>query len=280
MFLCYVDESGDTEAFDPAVPGSTPVFVIAGVSVPTHVQKSLTMDFIRLKQEFEPSLAKVGRPLTDSIRYEVKGSKLRSDIKGDRKSRNTRRRALQFIGRTLDLLNLHGCRVMGKVVVKADGFDTPDKREYPKAIQELAVTFNSQCGASSTKGLMILDSRTKVKNEGNVHSITTRRFRVGGDYYPNLIEAPVFGHSDTHVPLQIVDIVASAIIFPTACIQYGDLDLASPHAHPRYADIRTEFGARLSKLEHRYVDPEGVTRGGFQVIDPVGRRPTHLLFRD
>lgn len=113
-----------------------------------------------------------------------------------------------------------------------------------------------------------------------MHAITTRRFRAGGDYYPNLREAPLFGHSDTHVPLQIVDILASGIIFPIACLQYTDDVPSNYHRHSNYRFIRDQLGARLSHLEHRYVNDGGSTRGGFQVVDPVQRRATHLLFRD
>jgi hypothetical protein len=278
MLFCYVDESGTCDPYIPTDPSSAPVFVIVGITVASRRQKDLTMDYVRLKQEFEPHLRRPGRTLRDSIAHEIKGSKLRTDVRSSRSGRNTRRRALSFMSRTLDLLERHGCRVMGKVVVKADGFDTPDKREYPKAVQELAVTFDSQCAASKAGGIMILDGRTKVKNEGNVHSITTRRFRSGGDFYPQLLEAPVFGHSDTHVPLQIADVVASAIVFPTACVQYAEAG-ASIHSHENYAPIREQFGRRLAALEHRYVNADGAVRGGFQVIDPIGKRPTHLLFR-
>lgn len=73
-----------------------------------------------------------------------------------------------------------------------------------------------------TTGLMILDSRTKVKNVGSVHGIITRKFKSGGDNLANLIESPVFGHSDSHIGLQLADIVASAGIFPMACAAYCD----------------------------------------------------------
>lgn len=279
MLFCYVDESGTCEPYNVADPGSTPVFVVAGISVAATQQKSLTMDYVRLKKEFEPQLQKPERTLSDIIKHEVKGSKLRRDVANNAGGRNNRRRALGFIDKSLKLLEDHGCRIIGKVIVKTDGQTLQDKREYPKAVQEMAVSFNSQAAASRTQGIMILDSRTKVKNEGNVHSITTRRFRTGGDFYPQLIEAPLFGHSDAHVPLQIVDILASAIIFPIACLEYTQASEQHLHRHENYKMIKDKFGARLAHLEHRYVNEAGQNRGGFQVVDPVGHRGTHLLFR-
>jgi len=277
--FCYVDESGTCDPYVPADLGSSPVFVLAGISVPAAQQKSLTMAYVRLKKEFEPQLQRDDRTLSDLIRFEVKGSKLRRDIRSDRAGRNVRRRALGYLDKTVRLLEDHGCRIMGKVVVKTELRVLDDKREYPKAIQEMAVCFDSQAAASRTQGIMILDSRTKVKNEGNVHSITTRRFRQGGDFYPNLIEAPVFGHSDTHVPLQIADILASGIIFPIACLEYTAASDDNFHRHENFSQIKDLLGSRLAHLEHRYVNLDGINRGGFQVIDPVERRGTHLLFR-
>lgn len=279
MLFCYVDESGTCEPYDPQDSGSSPLFVVAGLSVASAQQKSLTMEYVKLKKEFEPQLQRPERTLSDLIRFEVKGSKLRRDIRSERSGRNIRRRALTYLERTVSLLETHGCRIMGKVLIKTDRQALDDKREYPKAIQEIAVTFNSQAAASSAEGIMILDSRTKVKNEGNVHGITTRRFRRGGDFYPRLAEAPVFGHSDTHVPLQLVDILASGILFPIACLEYTPDSPDNIHRHQKYQQIKDLLGGRLSRLEHRYINHQGVERGGFQVVDPIERRGTHLLFR-
>ena len=75
MHLCYLDESGSAETYTQLQPSSTPAFVLVGVSVPAARQKSLAMEFLRLKQQFEPHL--VGARLTDVIRHEVKGSRIR-----------------------------------------------------------------------------------------------------------------------------------------------------------------------------------------------------------
>lgn len=155
-----------------------------------------------------------------------------------------------------------------------------ERAVYSGAIAEMATSFEAQLAASKTEGMMILDARTKVKNTPSVMGITTRRYRSGGNRFPHLVESPVFGHSDTHIPLQLVDIVASAVLFPIACLEYCN-DLAwNVHPHHRYRDIKDRFGQRISRLEYRYSDAEGVRRGGFSVIDPIEQRPVHLLFRD
>ena len=278
--LCYVDESGDAETLNRARPDGPPVFVLVGMTVPASRQRNLIMDFLRLKKEFEPRLAVSAVRLSEIVNVEIKGSKLRKDLRNDRASRNTRRRAVGFIDKSIRVLEDHGCQVFGKVIVKSEGRAGNDTPTYAQAIAEMATTFDAQLAASGSDGIMILDARTKVKNESNVHGITTRRFRANGGSLHHLLEAPVFGHSNTHVPLQLVDIIASAVIFPMACLSYCS-DLAwNAHPHDRYSEVKERFGARMQHLEYRYVDDAGVRRGGFQVIDQVQQRPTHLLFRD
>ncbi|MET9328721.1 DUF3800 domain-containing protein [Tsukamurella sp. NPDC003166] len=276
MHFCYVDEAGDAERFGVDLPDQPPVFALVGMTVPSSQQKSLIWDFLQLKKEFEPRLARVR--LSELIRVEVKGSSIRRDLRSH--NRNTRRAAIGKLERTLRLVEEHGCQLLGKVVVKCVDQPIVDATVYPRAVSDLAASFESLLAASNDPGVMILDSRTKVKNAGNVHRITTQRFKSGGDLLPHLAEAPLFGHSDTHVPLQIVDVIASGIVFPAACLQYcGDLDW-NTHVRSEYGALKERFGRRLQALEYRFVDRDGVRRGGFQVEDRVARRGTHLLFRD
>lgn len=281
MHLCYVDESGDAEPLRSALPDSAPVFVLVGVTVPEQRVNDLTWDYLKLKKELNPSLAKSSVRLSELVEYEMKGSKLRADFRKDG-GRNVRRRAFRAIDQVFTLLERHNCQLVGKIVVKVPDPESPpvERAVYSQAIAEMAESFQSQLAAAGTSGMMVLDARTKVKNTPSVMGITTRRFRTGGSQFPNLVESPVFGHSDTHVPLQIADIIASAVLFPIACVEYcGDLAW-NTHPHPRYRQVKERYGELLQRLEYRYTTADGNRRGGFQVIDPVDHRPTHLLFRD
>lgn len=282
MHLCYVDESGDAEALRSYLPDCAPVFVLVGVTVPDSTVNQLIWDFLQLKKELNPSLDRDNVRLSNVIEHEMKGSKLRADVRKDRGARNVRRRAYRALDQIFGLLDQHNCQLVGKIVVKVPDAEHPptDRAVYSQAIAEMAESFQAQLAAAGTSGMMVLDARTKVKNTPSVMGITTRRFRSGGSKFPNLVESPVFGHSDTHVPLQIADIVASAVLFPIACAEYcAELEW-NTHPHPRYRDVKERYGERLQQLEYRYTDAEGVRRGGFQVIDPIDHRPTHLLFRD
>jgi len=277
MLVCYIDEAGTPAEYCPDEPGSTPVFVLAGVAVEdTHID-DLLMDYIHLKTAYNRALR--NRPLSDVIRTEVKGASLRRDIRNP-SSRDTRRRALQYLDDVVGLLEHHHCRTMGHVLVKQTGGAMRVSATYPSAVADLAATFNQQAGAVNRRGWMILDSQTKTKNEGNVHTITTRRYRRGGSKYPQLVESPVFGHSDTHVLLQIADILASALLYPCACSAFLPAIPDDPHRDAANRIVRETFGIRLSRLQYHYTDSSGVMRGGFRVIDRVGHQPARLLFQD
>jgi len=274
--MCYVDEAGNTGVYDQADPSSSPVFVLAGVSVDDSRANDLLMDYLRLKQRFEPTLR--NRQFSDVIQHEVKGATLRRDIRSS-SSRNTRRRALGFTDHVVTLLERYGCQVYGRVLVKQSGVEYGPATTYPSAVADMAVTLDRQACDAGQQALMILDAQTKVKNEGNVHTITTRRFRHGGNVFPTLIESPVFGHSDTHVLLQVADIVASALVYPAACAAYMPALPGDPHRDPSFAVIRSMFGMRLARLEYRFQNGMGDRRGGFRVIDQHGGQPTSVLFR-
>ena len=66
------------------------------------------------------------------------------------------------------------------------------------------------------KGVIVLDSRNKVKNVPVAHSLFTWNFSTHGTAYRYMAELPLFGHSDNHAMLQLVDWVASGILAPMA----------------------------------------------------------------
>ncbi len=247
------------------------------MTVPSSQINALTWDYLHLKKQFNPSLEKV--QLSELIQFEMKGSSLRRDLR--KAGRNNRRRATHILDEVFSLLEKHNCQLVGKVIVKeVDVESRGDKKIYSHTIAQLAESFEAQLSAANTNGMMVLDARTKVKNTPSTLGITTRRFRTGGGDYPSLVESPVFGHSDTHVPLQIVDLVASAVVFPIACIEYCSHLHWNAHPNPNHRAVKERYGPKLQALEYRYINGDGLKRGGFQVIDPISSRPTHLMFRD
>jgi hypothetical protein len=206
VHICYVDESGSAEVLCPSVPGSPPVYVIGGLMVPHGQLMNLVWDFLQLKKRYNPSLATSVTKLSDVIETEVKGSDLRTDLRSGRHRRE--RRALTLLDDILATVESHHCRLVARCMVKDTDVALDDRVLYGQAISWICRTFHHYLDTIDGEGLILLDSRTKVKNTPNTHVITTQKFKTGGDPFPKLAEVPLFGHSDSHVVLQIVDIPA------------------------------------------------------------------------
>lgn len=274
MLLAYVDESGDEQPL--RTPDDPPVLVIAGLMVDHERAKSLVWKYLQLKKRFNDSLQAEGVRLSDLIRFEVKGSELRKDIRSA--GRRNRRRAFGFLDAVLKLLSDEHATVIGEIYIK--GEKPLSKWTYSEAVAAIAEQFEVQLRAAETQGCMILDARTKWKNTPSVHRVTTARFKSGGDPFPHLIESPTFGHSDSHVVLQIADIVVSALLFPMACAAYCGCLIHNIHLNDEFAAVRGRYATKVRSLEHRYYDAVGKRSGGIRVTDLLNRQPTLQLYED
>ncbi|MFD8547676.1 DUF3800 domain-containing protein [Streptomyces sp. NPDC059649] len=274
MHLCYLDESGTGQPLNPEVPDSMPVLVIGGFAVPEAQLKALAWDFIALKKRFRPELRNLPR-LTQVVHHEVKGETLRKPFR--RAGRNQRRRAHGFLDHLLNILEERDCAVMARIWVKEDGKVNDDAAMYATSVSALCANFEHYLSERSSTGIAVLDSRNPTDNLGNVHCVTTRKFGKGGDRLPRLAESPLFGHSNTHLGLQIADLIVSAILAPAASVTYaGDL-VGNVHCDPGFAEIRDRHCPRLRKLQHRYQDASGRWTGGIVVSDARGRRSAQEL---
>jgi hypothetical protein len=271
VFLCYIDESGDEAPLRTRT--DPPVFVLGGLIVPAERAKVLLWEFLQLKKDFNPSLADPATRFSDLLAYEIKGSHLRADVRSS--SHRRRRRAIGFLDKVFTLLDRHGIRIVAEVHVK--GEEGLSQWVYPRSVARLADRFDRHLARSGTRGLMVLDARTKSKNVPSVAAVTTRRFRAGGDL-SSLIESPVFGHSDAHAVLQLSDIVVSAVLFPLACAGFCLCLLDNVHPSEQYLALRTRFGHRVRDLEVRDVAPDGTRSNGVRVHDHLNRLPTRALF--
>lgn len=272
MLLAYLDESGDEQPL--RTPEDPPVLVIAGIIVSHENVKTLTWEFLRLKKRYNPSLSKDDVPLSELIRFEVKGSNLRRDVRSS--GRRNKRRALVFLDDVLKLLTETDASIIGEAYIK--GAKPLSKWVYPQAVAKIADGFGHQLEDADTQGLIIMDARTKVKNTPSVHRLTTARFKSGGSRYPRLVESPTFGHSDAHVLLQIADLVASALIFPMACVGYCGNLVHNVHLNNEYAVLRNRFGPKLNGLQYRYTTDDGRRVGSLRVIDELNGQSSRALY--
>lgn len=168
--LCYVDEAGDETPYSSDHADQLPVFALVGMSIPLGRQDDLIWRFLDLKKRFFPSLQRVR--LHELLTFECKGSTLRGELRAT--GRKARRRATTILGEVMGLLETHGVTLFGEVLIKEEGQSNAPHKLYPDAVASIAESFDSLLTAGHLTGLMVLDSRTKAKNAGNVNAITTR----------------------------------------------------------------------------------------------------------
>ena len=162
MQICYVDEAGDTGAFDQTNPLSQPVLVLTGVFIRQEQLAQLTRDVMLLKQRFFPNRKNIAPHWHDWLQVEVKGADLRRIIQDS--AANEQRRVLRFLDQLLRLLERHGIQLTSRIYLKTslDGFD--GTTTYSSAVQRFVETFEHRLVEASDTGIMILDSRNKGKN--------------------------------------------------------------------------------------------------------------------
>ena len=275
MHLCYIDEAGNGQTLEPARPDAPPVLVVGGFTVPRAQVKDLTWDFLNVKKHYRPQLRRAEQ-LSEVIQHEIKGADVRKNLRAG--NRNWRRAAMGLVDSLLDILERHDARVLARVWIKEEGLAFDESGVYPASVAALHETFQAQLAFEHSRGMMVLDSRTKVKNAPNVHCVTTRKYRTGGDSLRGVIESPVFGHSDTHTLLQVADLLVSSLLFPVACHAYLSDITWNVHCDDAYQPLREQFGERLKKLQFRYRDAEGRWRGGVVVSDRRTQQPSSLMF--
>lgn len=275
MKICYIDESGDGRRPDPQTADATPVFVICGLVVDGSNVPRLTHEFIRTKQRFR--LAGAGWPMSDHILREIKGGSLRRNIrKGYRESQT-----LRFLDAVLDLLDRCDAGLLGRVWIKDPMQESDENAIYTFSVQNIARHLQHHLTSSGSAGLIICDSRSKPQNVGVAHGVFTQKFRKAGDALPDIVEVPLFCHSDNHAGIQLADLIASALLFPIACRTYCQGYDDTVYTHPAFDLLKERYGSRLMALQQRlrYRQPDGKWVGGLMVHDAVNGSSGGRLFR-
>lgn len=227
------------------------------------------MEFLRLKQRLLPQLQRQGTQLSDLIRHEVKGAGLRKDIRDGRRSR---RSAFAMLDEVLRLLERYKAQVVAEVQIKPAHGLTRDA--YPIAVQAILHRIDVASRNEVPHLLVVMDSRTKSKNNPTVHRLATQKFKSGSASFGRLLETPLFGHSDAHPLLQIADIIASA--FMVVCAT--DAFVGGEATNTGYAMARQRYAPSLQALQVER-SSKGIREPlGIKVSDHVDQKPTAELF--
>jgi hypothetical protein len=274
MYIAYLDESGCPGALPNAKSLVQPVLSLLAMSITDDKLPALTRDFVELKKRFFPKAGSSTHAL-DAILGEIKGAELSKEIRLG--NRDKKRHHLLFLGKLLGLVERHGGQLFGRIYIKPVAGPFDGNAVYTSAVQGLCGIFHNLLVEQNTNGFIVADSREQKQNTKVSHSIFTEKFRFQGDKYPNLVEMPLFGHSDNHAGIQICDLLNSAIIYPIACHIYCAGIITHVHVDPAFAILKTNFGQRLKNLQYRFQDSDR-WKGGLTVIDPVGHRSASLMF--
>lgn len=278
MFICYIDESGDTGSFIPEMPNSQPLLVLSGVFLPQGEVAQVTSEFIGLKRRYFPNRGNCLDGRWHSwLRLEIKGAELRRNVReGDR---DERRHALRVMDGAAGILERHGANLLARVYVKQPHSEFRGADVYAAAVQHIVDDFQHFLGERGQRGIVILDSRTKNKNVPVAHSVFTKNFAAGGPRFGQLAELPLFGHSDNHALLQLTDWISSSFLFPCAALSYcGQYTGLCLHVSEEYESVRSLFGQRLKGMQYRYTVSGGMKRGGVNVLGGSVRLGTVPIF--
>ena len=275
MLMCYVDESGDTGPFDPAERNSQPIFLLCALMLDQRDLESITREIIHLKQTYFPSYAQGATHWHDWMKIEVKGANLRRTLREG--LRDSRRHTMGFLFQVLSLLERHRIQLAARIYVKQPGSEFKGASVYPSAIQRLSQAFEDKLMKEKDKGVIVLDSRNKVKNVPVSHGLFTWNFSAHGTAYHYLAELPLFGHSENHAMLQLTDWIGSAFLAPMATTAYcSPFKGTCIHVAPEFDEIRDRFGQRIKQLQYRF-ERDGRKLGGIHVLGGSNLRLNPLL---
>jgi hypothetical protein len=278
LYLCYVDEAGCPGALPAADSQVQPALVLCGLIVPQPRLHAITEGFMSLKWEFNPRLRVDGRGpkhWLDIVKYEIKGSDLRGDVRA--RNRNRRRAVFGFLDKVLSLLEANDAHLVCRMYIKAPGKPFPGRRVYTASMQVMCEVLEHFLDAKQSHGMIVADHRTASLNSIVAHSIFTQKFRQGGDAYPRIMEMPTFGHSENHAPLQITDLLCSAILYPMATSTYCHGHVRSCHVNPKDFVIRDRYAERMKALGYRFT-LGGKMRGGIVVHDGISQRSAGAMY--
>lgn len=275
MYLCYIDESGDSGKLNPGNETDTPAYVVVGLVIEQALLRDITNDFLSIKRVFYPREMSTEYPLND-ILYEVKGESIRKLIrKGNRRNFS---HAIGYLDAIVSLLGRYSALLFAKGLVKGVDVENSDSGFYGSAIQHIGKHFHHLISEKRTQGMIIADSRRQVQNSRVAHTMFTQLFGAQHYRYTKLMELPTYAHSQNHAMIQIADIVCSSIVFPMIVDVYcGGLN--NVHVTPKYASLRCRYKESIKAMQYRYFE-DSRWQGGVLVTDGSGAgRRTSALFR-
>ncbi|MHB1117832.1 DUF3800 domain-containing protein [Sideroxydans sp.] len=268
MYLCYVDESGDSQAILHATHFAQPLLVISGLLIKAQHIPQITVDFTGLKRRYYPSaFANVTHRL-DVLLHEIKGSDLRTEIRDNPLSSKIVEHHFRFLDDMLAILKKYDAKIVSRIWIKQFNVPICDKSVYSITMQNICARFQeylTQKGDHS--GMLIADFRDPKKNSYVSHSVFTQKHKSAGDSYPLIQEIPTFGISNNHACLQMADLLCSSLLAPMAAHKLLNGIVNNAHTHSHYAAIHARYKKRLNSMQY-HCTVNGTKNWGVTIANP------------
>lgn len=265
----YLDESGNTDRHQqPLKENETPVFTLAGTTLPLESWRDYDRAYLGLKCDFFQN--EIDKSSKLAPQWEFKGNRAIAPRNAESD------RIKNFCYKALDLIKKYDGSVFSVSFLKNTESPTTASTMYTLALQILAESFDIFLREKSDneKGIIILDSRTAHTKKGGgldytvAHSYLSYIFgNDQGRQLKRLREAPLFADSGLTAGIQIADVVAALLYGNTYCHhlapngpneQLGLLD----YGHTR------RYWSQISELRFQSANKyEGYQRFGLRVFD-------------
>lgn len=268
MYLCYVDESGDSQAILNSTHKEQPLLVISGLLVKASNVPKLTVDFTSLKRRYYPKLFSSVTYNLNVLLHEVKGSDLRTEIRNNLLNSKITNHHFRFLDDVLALIKKHDAKIVSRIWIKQFNYPINDQSVYSITIQNICARFQEYLASNNSNGgMLIADFRDPKRNSYVSHSVFTQKHKMKGDAYPLIQEIPTFGISNNHACLQIVDLLCSVLLAPMAARTFLTGTVNNVHTHKNYDAITLRYKKRLKALQFN-CNVNGVKNWGITVDNP------------
>lgn len=276
--ICYLDETGCTGVLPNATAPIQPVFVLSALLVDQSHVRLLTQEFVKLKVQYYPAKFAALKHDLEAMRIEIKGSDLKKDLRGAN-TKNAQQTAERFLDDLIKLIKKVDGKIVSRIWVKGIGHAFDGKSIYSMTTQKIAKLFQNYLEDREQAGLIIADFRDPRANSIVSHAVFTQMYKRGkkGNAYKAMIEAPLFGISDNHAGLQIVDILSSALICPIATYVYCTGFVNNVHVTELDKLILTRYRKRLRSLEYKSLAGQK-KHYGFSVSDRHGNKEISAMW--
>jgi len=247
MLTCFIDESGCPGRLPSLESQVQPLLVIAGIAVDASAIGPISRQFARLTQRYRHGESRPHDICSDLQSELIKGAEVRRAFRSNMAAAELKEQPL--LDSVLSLLRTHEAKLYGMVMLKEPGADFDGRAVYGQGLTDVVTAFHRTLECQQTNGTVIADFREAQLNGRVSADLMTAKLGPAGDQLPRFLYAPTFGNSEVHAPLQLVDLVCSAVLWPIAAWRFRDRLAGSPHVSPTAdACIRRRYRRRLADL--------------------------------